>query len=89
MCICRSNQLLLEAGLIRLSSAGVYHLLPLGMRVFERLVAVVDYHMQAIGGSKMALPMLTPATQWKASGGVFQPFFCICADIVARVWLYV
>ena len=63
-------QLLLGAGLIRQSSAGVYHLLPLGMRVFERLTAIVDYHMQAVGGSKMALPILTPATQWKTSGVV-------------------
>ena len=62
------NQLLLGAGLIRQSSAGIYHLLPLGMKVLERLVAVVDHHMQAIGGSKMALPILTPASQWKTSG---------------------
>ena len=65
---CPCNQLLLEAGLIRQSSSGVYHLLPLGMRVLERLVAIVDCHMQAIGGAKMALSILTPATQWKASG---------------------
>ena len=63
-----SLQLLLGAGLIRQSSAGVYHLLPLGLRVLERLVSVVDRHMIAIGGSKMALPILTPATQWKTSG---------------------
>lgn len=63
-----SHKLLLGAGLIRQSSAGVYHLLPLGLRVLERLVSVVDRHMIAIGGSKMALPILTPATQWKTSG---------------------
>ena len=65
------HQLLLEAGLIRQSSAGVFHLLPLGLRVLERLVALVDHHMQAIGGSKMALPILTPAAQWKTSGVLF------------------
>ena len=74
------HQLLLDTGLIRQSSAGVYHLLPLGMRVLERLVAVVDHHMQAIGGSKMALPILTPATLWKTSGCLTTCL--LCSDIV-------
>lgn len=75
-----SHKLLLGAGLIRQSSSGVYHLLPLGMRVLERLVRVVDHHMQAIGGSKMALPVLTPATHWKHSGrleSVGSELFCL------------
>lgn len=38
------------------------------MRALQRLVALVDYHMQAIGGAKMSLPILTPASQWKTSG---------------------
>lgn len=61
-------QLMLKAGLVRQSTAGVYHLLPLGMRALERLVALVDQEMRAIGGAKMALSILSPAAQWKASG---------------------
>lgn len=61
-------QLMLQAGLARQSTAGVYHLLPLGMRALEKLVALVDQEMQAIGGAKMALSILSPAAQWKASG---------------------
>ena len=38
------------------------------MRALQRLVALVDHHMQAIGGAKMSLPILTPASQWKTSG---------------------
>ena len=83
MCVwCVFDQLLLEAGLIRQSSAGVYHLLPLGLRVLERLVGLVDHHMQAIGGSKMALPILTPAAQWKASGGLVCVCVCVCVEWV-------
>ena len=59
---------MLRAGLVRQSSAGVYHLLPLAVRALERLVGVVDRHMKAIGGAKVALPILTPAAQWRASG---------------------
>ena len=59
---------MLRAGLVRQSSAGVYHLLPLAVRALERLVGVVDRHMKAIGGAKVALPILTPAAQWRTSG---------------------
>ncbi len=62
------TQLMLRAGLIRQTSSGVYHLLPLGLRALDKLISLVDREMAAIGGAKLALSMLTPAAQWKTSG---------------------
>ncbi len=59
---------MLRAGLVRQTASGIYHLLPLGLRALEKLIKLVDREMQAIGGTKLALSVLTPATQWKASG---------------------
>ena len=63
-----THQLMLNAGIIRQLASGLYHFLPLGLRALEKLVAVIDSEMQAIGGIKISMPILTPSTLWKASG---------------------
>ena len=52
---------MLNLGVVRRSCPGVYHLLPLGLRSLEKLVALIDSEMKTIGGAKMAMPILTPA----------------------------
>ena len=59
---------MLNLGVVRRSCPGVYHLLPLGLRSLEKLVALIDSEMKAIGGAKMAMPILTPAALWKKTG---------------------
>jgi len=59
---------MLDTGIIRQLASGLYHFLPLGLRALEKLVALIDSEMQAIGGVKMAMPILTPSKVWKASG---------------------
>ena len=61
-------QWMLKLGLVRQSCPGVYHLLPLGLRSLEKLVALIDGEMKAIGAAKMAMPILTPATLWRKTG---------------------
>ena len=61
-------QWMLRLGLVRQSCPGVYHLLPLALRSLEKLVALIDSEMKAIGAAKMAMPILTPATLWKKTG---------------------
>ena len=65
---------MLKLGLVRRSCAGVYHLLPLALRSLEKLVALVDNEMRAIGAAKMAMPVLTPSALWKKTGESF--FVC-------------
>lgn len=47
-----SHQLLLRAGFIRKSSAGVYSYLPLGRRVLSKIEAIVREEMDRAGGRK-------------------------------------
>ena len=62
------SQWMLKLGLIRRSCAGVYHLLPMALRSLEKLVALIDSEMKAIGAAKIAMPILTPSMLWKRTG---------------------
>ena len=55
-------------GLVQQSCSGVFHLLPMGFRALEKLIALIDRHMRGIGAIKMAMPMLTHSYLWKESG---------------------
>lgn len=59
---------MLDMGVIRQANSGMYTLLPLGYRVLEKLVAIVDHEMTNIGAQKMLLPNLTSAKLWQKTG---------------------
>jgi len=63
-----SHRLLLRAGFIRQVSAGVYAMLPLGLRTIRRIEAVVREEMDASGAQELRLPIVLPAEPWKATG---------------------
>lgn len=64
---CKSQRLMLQVGLIHPASPGCYHLLPYAVRALEKLVRVIDQEMQAIGGQKISMPILSPAELWRAT----------------------
>ena len=63
-----SHILLLRAAAIRPSASGLYTLLPLGLRTLSKLTAIVDQEMEAIGASRVDLPLLSPSAPWERSG---------------------
>jgi prolyl-tRNA synthetase len=63
-----SHRLLLRAGFIRQLTAGHYSLLPLGVRVRAKVMAVIRAEMDAIGGQEFLLPAMHPAQIWERSG---------------------
>src|SRR5215467_690488 len=63
-----SHKLMLRAGLVRQLAAGIYVWLPLGLRVLERVNAIIRAEMNAIGGQEMTMPVLHPAEIWRDSG---------------------
>jgi prolyl-tRNA synthetase len=63
-----SHQLLLRAGMIRKSAAGIYTYLPLAQRVLNKIVRIVREEMDREGGQEMALPIVQPAEIWRESG---------------------
>jgi prolyl-tRNA synthetase len=57
---CISHRLLLRAGFMRRLGAGIYSYLPLGVRVLQRIIAIVRQEMNASGASEVLLPTLQP-----------------------------
>ena len=62
-----SHKLLYMAGFARELSAGRYELLPLGMRVFQKLVNLIDKEMEAIDSQRFSIPLLQPIEFWQKS----------------------
>ena len=63
-----SHRLMLRAGLIRQSSAGIYSWLPLGLRVLKKIERIVRQEQNAIGCHEMLMPTIQPAELWRESG---------------------
>ncbi|HJO75636.1 MAG TPA: proline--tRNA ligase, partial [Rhodospirillales bacterium] len=63
-----SHRLMLRAGMIRQSSAGIYSWLPLGLRVLRKIEDIVRQEQDAIGAQEMLMPTIQPADLWIQSG---------------------
>ena len=63
-----SHRLLVRAGYVRRTSAGVWTWLPLGKRVLENVARVVREEMDAIGGQEVLLPALLPREAYETTG---------------------
>jgi len=60
-------QLLVRAGYLHKEMAGVYSFLPLGLRVLERINAIIREEMNAIGGVEVLLSTLQDKQVWEAT----------------------
>jgi prolyl-tRNA synthetase len=63
-----SHRLMLRAGMIRQSSAGIYCWLPLGFRVLKKIEQIVREEQDATGCQELLMPTIQPAELWKESG---------------------
>ena len=61
----KNAQLLLRAGFISKEMAGVYAYLPLGLRVIEKIKAIVREEMNAIGGQEIIMTSLQQKELWE------------------------
>jgi prolyl-tRNA synthetase len=60
-----SHRHLYQAGFIRESTTGRYYYLPLGMRVRDKIVKIVEEEMNKTGAQKMIIPIMQPLEVWK------------------------
>lgn len=60
-----SHKLLYQAGFIRESVAGRYYFLPLGIRVQDKIMKIVEEEMDKAGAQKMITPVLHPMELWE------------------------
>ena len=63
-----SHRLMLRAGMVRQSAAGIYSWLPLGLRVLEKIGAIVRQEQNRAGAIELLMPTLQPAELWSESG---------------------
>src|ERR1700750_2965693 len=63
-----SHRLMLRAGMIRQSSAGIYSWLPLGLRVLKKVERIVREEQDRAGASEILMPTMQPAELWRESG---------------------
>ena len=63
-----SHRLMLRAGMIKQSAAGIYSWLPLGFKVLRKIETIVHEEQQRAGHIPMLMPTLQSADLWKESG---------------------
>jgi prolyl-tRNA synthetase len=64
----KSHQLMLRAGMIKQSSAGIYSWLPLGFKIMKKIEQIVREEQNDIGAQEMLMPTIQSADIWKESG---------------------
>ncbi|MBL8705441.1 MAG: proline--tRNA ligase [Rhodospirillales bacterium] len=63
-----SHRLMLRAGMIRQSSAGIYSWLPMGFKVLQKIEQIVREEQDAAGCQEVLMPTIQPAELWRESG---------------------
>jgi prolyl-tRNA synthetase len=63
-----SHKLMLRAGLVRQTAAGIYAWLPIGLRVLKKIEQIVREEQDRAGGIEMLMPTIQPADLWRESG---------------------
>src|SRR5205823_4130270 len=82
-----SHKLLVRGGFIRQVGAGIWTLLPLGWRVYQKVEQIIRDEMNAIGDQEMLAPVLTPAELWEQSGRISIDILFRFADRAGRPFI--
>lgn len=64
----RSQILLVQGGYVRSLGKGLFSYLPLGIRVIEKLKALMRQEMEGIEGQEVSVPLVNPYEIWKRGG---------------------
>jgi prolyl-tRNA synthetase len=63
-----SHRLMLRAGLVRQMASGIYAWLPAGLRVLDKIAAIVREEQDAAGAQELLMPTIQSADLWRESG---------------------
>lgn len=58
----------IRAGLIKKLAAGVYTTMPMGLRIVQKITAIVREEMNKAGAIELEMPVVQPAELWMESG---------------------
>jgi prolyl-tRNA synthetase len=63
--VAKNAQLLIRGGFIHKEMAGVYDMLPLGLRVLNKIVEIIREEINEIGGQELTLSALQQKETWE------------------------
>ncbi len=63
-----SHKLMIRAGMIKKLGAGVYNYMPMGLRVINKIEAIVREEMNRSGAIELTMPLVQPAELWQETG---------------------
>ncbi|MBE0472983.1 proline--tRNA ligase [Rhodoferax sp.] len=63
-----SHKLMMRAGMIKKIGAGIYTLMPLGLRVVRKVEAIVREEMNRAGAVELSMPVVQPGELWAETG---------------------
>ncbi|MFT5179842.1 MAG: prolyl-tRNA synthetase [Candidatus Paceibacteria bacterium] len=66
--VSKNAELLIRAGFIHKEMAGVYALLPLGLKVIKKIENIIREEMNSLGGQEIELTALQDPDVWKKTG---------------------
>ena len=65
-----SMKILLRGGYVRQSASGTYTYLANGLRILNKITAIIDEEMTAIGASRIEMPQLLQSKLWHKTGRI-------------------
>ncbi|MBS0543865.1 MAG: proline--tRNA ligase [Proteobacteria bacterium] len=63
-----SQKLMLRAGMIRKTAAGIYSYMPMGLRAIRKVETIIREEMNRAGAMELLMPLVQPAELWQESG---------------------
>jgi prolyl-tRNA synthetase len=63
-----SQKLMLRAGMIRKTAAGIYTWMPMGLKSLRKVEAIIREEMNRAGAIEVLMPAVQPAELWQESG---------------------
>ncbi|GAB4215718.1 MAG: proline--tRNA ligase [Rhodoferax sp.] len=63
-----SHKLMVRAGMIKKLGAGIYTYMPMGLRVIQKVEAIVREEMNRAGAVELTMPVIQPAELWQETG---------------------
>jgi len=63
-----SHKLMMRAGMIKKLGAGIYTLMPMGLRVVNKVAQIVREEMNRAGAVELSMPVVQPAELWAETG---------------------
>lgn len=63
-----SHQLMLRSGMVRRIAAGIYDILPIGLRVIRKVENIIREEMNRAGAHELFMPSILPAELWQETG---------------------